>query len=93
MAHSTGTLHDTPPANKAPAPRQDSTWGTRVNLSSNAIAGVAAGFTSSVLTHPLDVVKTRFQVSLASSISCVSTLAGDAGLVSALLPALNQCTL
>ena len=35
---------------------------TRVHLSSNAIAGTVAGFTSSVLTHPLDVVKTRFQV-------------------------------
>ncbi|KAJ1491151.1 hypothetical protein T484DRAFT_1775606 [Baffinella frigidus] len=35
---------------------------TRVNLSSNAIAGTIAGFTSSSLTHPLDVVKTRFQV-------------------------------
>jgi hypothetical protein len=36
---------------------------TRVNLSSNAIAGTIAGFTSSSLTHPLDVIKTRFQVS------------------------------
>ena len=35
---------------------------TRVNLSSNAMAGTIAGFTSSSLTHPLDVVKTRFQV-------------------------------
>eukprot|EP00292_Cryptomonas_paramecium_P011847 CAMPEP_0113663372 /NCGR_PEP_ID=MMETSP0038_2-20120614/1106_1 /TAXON_ID=2898 /ORGANISM="Cryptomonas paramecium" /LENGTH=292 /DNA_ID=CAMNT_0000578393 /DNA_START=59 /DNA_END=934 /DNA_ORIENTATION=- /assembly_acc=CAM_ASM_000170 len=35
---------------------------TKVNLASNAIAGTIAGFTSSVLTHPLDVVKTRFQV-------------------------------
>jgi hypothetical protein len=35
---------------------------TRVHLSSNGIAGVAAGFTSCVATHPLDVVKTRFQV-------------------------------
>mmetsp|Transcript_28095 Transcript_28095/g.66848 ORF Transcript_28095/g.66848 Transcript_28095/m.66848 type:complete len:352 (-) Transcript_28095:24-1079(-) len=47
-----------PPKQSTSAPSQ----GTRVNLSSNAIAGVAAGFVSSVLTHPLDVVKTRFQV-------------------------------
>jgi hypothetical protein len=47
-----------PPA-AAPMPQK---YGTRVNLSSNAIAGVAAGFSSSVITHPLDVVKTRFQV-------------------------------
>jgi len=35
---------------------------TRVKLGSNAIAGVVAGFTTCVTTHPLDVVKTRFQV-------------------------------
>ncbi len=46
----------------APAERPQTKFGTRVNLSSNAIAGVAAGFSSSVITHPLDVVKTRFQV-------------------------------
>ena len=33
-----------------------------------AIAGVAAGFTSCVLTHPLDVVKTRFQVCTACAV-------------------------
>ena len=37
---------------------------TKRNLSSNAMAGAVAGFTSSVVTHPLDVVKTRFQVTL-----------------------------
>jgi hypothetical protein len=47
-------------AGQAPVPAVK----TRVHLSSNAIAGVAAGFSSSVLTHPLDVVKTRFQVQL-----------------------------
>jgi solute carrier family 25 folate transporter 32 len=35
---------------------------TRVKLGSNAVAGVFAGFISCVTTHPLDVVKTRFQV-------------------------------
>ena len=39
---------------------------TKVHLASNAIAGTVAGFTSSVVTHPLDVIKTRFQVKLSS---------------------------
>ena len=51
----------------APAERPKTKFGTRVNLSSNAIAGVAAGFSSSVITHPLDVVKTRFQVRAAGA--------------------------
>jgi len=54
---------DTPPAAPSAGPERPQTkFGTRVSLSSNAIAGVAAGFSSSVITHPLDVVKTRFQV-------------------------------
>jgi solute carrier family 25 folate transporter 32 len=54
---------DNPPAAPSAGPeRQQPKFGTRVSLSSNAIAGVAAGFSSSVITHPLDVVKTRFQV-------------------------------
>uniref|UniRef100_A0A7S0EFR5 Mitochondrial carrier protein n=1 Tax=Hanusia phi TaxID=3032 RepID=A0A7S0EFR5_9CRYP len=35
---------------------------SQMNLSSHAVAGLLAGFVSSVVTHPLDVVKTRFQV-------------------------------
>jgi hypothetical protein len=67
MAHTAAhnSEHGKSPSSNAPASASaEPKWGTRVNLSSNAIAGVAAGFSSSVITHPLDVVKTRFQVEI-----------------------------
>ena len=67
-AHQAAACPSPPFSQDAPPPPQQKQWGTRVSLSSNAIAGVAAGFTSCVLTHPLDVVKTRFQVCTACAV-------------------------
>ncbi len=55
-AEETSSVPSQRPAANAPQSK------TRVKLGSNAVAGVIAGFISSVTTHPLDVVKTRFQV-------------------------------